>query len=150
MMKQEKSAGAVIYYYDSEKNEPIFLLLRYPTYWGFAKGWIENEESEEQAAKREIGEETGLMNVELINGFRYEQKWFYKFEGEMRRKEAVFFLVEVDSEKAKTVKISDEHEDFAWLNCENALKSMRVKSNKEMIKAAYERIKENKKQKNLF
>ena len=52
MTKQEISAGALIFYI--ENNEPFFLLLKYPTYWGFPKGHIEKGENEEQTAKREI------------------------------------------------------------------------------------------------
>ena len=44
--KKEKSAGAIIYYAD-EKG-PKFLLLKYKTYWGFAKGIIEAEEGMEE------------------------------------------------------------------------------------------------------
>ncbi|MBU3913126.1 MAG: NUDIX domain-containing protein [Nanoarchaeota archaeon] len=146
-MKQEKSAGAVIYYADSGKVH--FLLLKYPTYWGFAKGWVEESESEEQAAIREIREETGL-NAELISGFRHEQRWFFRHEGNLINKHAIFFLVRVSKEDAEKVKISNEHEDFAWLCYEEAIKKMRVKQNKEMLASALEFIREIEKQKKLF
>lgn len=109
-MKQEKSAGAVIF--QQKRGEVLFLLLKYPHYWGFAKGWIEENESEEQAARREIEEETGLKDVKIIPGFKFEQNWIFKFNNELIKKRAVFFLVEVSEEEAKNVKISEEHEDF--------------------------------------
>lgn len=146
-MNKEKSAGAVIYCI--EGNEIKFLLLKYPTYWGFAKGWIEEGESEEGAAIREIEEETGLR-VELIPGFSYKQKWFFRFDGKLIQKEATFFLAWVDRERAKQVRISDEHEDFRWVTLEDSLKIMKVKQNKEMIKSACEFIMKYEKQKKLF
>lgn len=145
-MKREKSAGAVIYCNDDGKIS--FLLLKYPSYWGFAKGWIEEGESEEEAAKREIFEEAGLK-ASFIDGFRYEQKWFFKMNGELIYKEAVFFLAKVSSSEAGNVKISNEHEDFAWLSYELALKKMRVKQNKMMLKSALEFIEKYERQKKL-
>ena len=122
-MKQEKSAGAVIF--QIVDNEPLFLLLKYPRYWGFAKGWIESGETEQEAAIREIAEETSL-NVSLIPGFKYEQKWMFKFNNEMISKRAVFFLAQVHNPE---VKISDELEDFVWKNYEDALKILKIKNN---------------------
>jgi len=147
-MEQSKSAGAVMYYSDSGKV--YFLLLKYPTYWGFAKGWIEENESEEQAAVREIGEETGLKDVKIIPGFRHEQRWMFRFEGRMINRYAAYFLVKVSKEEAVRTKISDEHEDFAWLVYEDAIKKMRVKQNREMLANALEFVKNMDKQKKLF
>lgn len=145
-MENEKSAGAVVYYTDSGKI--YFLLLKYPSYWGFAKGWVEEGESEEQAAIREVREETNL-GVSLIPGFRHEQKWFFKHDGDLIHKEAVFFLAEIKKEEAMNVKISDEHEDFAWLGYEDAIKIMKVKDNKKMLESALNFILEYRKQKRL-
>jgi len=62
--KQEKSAGAVVFYLNKE-NLPVFLLLQNTlkkTYWEFPKGKIEENEDIEETVKREIEEETGLKN----------------------------------------------------------------------------------------
>ncbi|MFH1501342.1 MAG: NUDIX domain-containing protein [archaeon] len=147
----EKSAGAVIYY--SDHGVIKFLMLKYPTYWGFAKGWIEQGETVKNTAIREIGEETGLKNVELIKGFKHNQEWFfrdYKDQSKLIKKQAVFFLVKVTEKQAKEVKVSEEHEDFLWLNYEEALKKIKVKHNKEMIKKAYEHIKKHEAQQKLL
>lgn len=145
-MRQEKSAGAVIYYSDSE---PYFLVLKYPRYWGFAKGWIEDGESEEQAAKREIEEEAGLK-VSFIPGFKYEQRWMFRADDGVVNKRAVFFLAEISREEAGRVKISSEHEDFKFLSFDGACKIMKVKDNKKMLGKAREFILELDKQKKLF
>lgn len=145
--KQEKSAGAIIYYI--EKDKPKFLLLKYTTYWGFAKGIIESGESIEETIRREIKEETGLKDIEIIPGFQFKQNWFYKTEDNLVRKEAFFLLAKVSKEEAEKVKISHEHEDFDWLTYEEALKTMKIKQNREMLKAAYKFIKEYEKQRKL-
>ena len=145
--KKEKSAGAIIYYMD--EKEPRFLLLKYKTYWGFAKGIIEPEESIKQAAKREIREETGLDNLEFISGFRHIQRWFFRAGGNLVSKEAVFLLARATSEEAKKVKISFEHEGFSWLKYDKALNYIKIKSNREMLQKAEEFIKKHEMQKRL-
>jgi len=146
-MKKEQSAGAVIYYFD---EVPCFLLLKYKTYWGFAKGLIEENESEKDTALREIKEETGLENFDIVPGFEEKQNWFFRWEGKLVNKEAVYFLIRVKREEKDRVKISFEHEDFKWVAKEEALKLMKIKANKEMLEKAYKFIQEYEKQGKLF
>lgn len=146
MVKQEKSAGCIVYYID---DEPKFLLLKYKTYWGFAKGMIEENETEEDTAIRELKEEAGIK-AELVPGFKEKQRWFYNFQGELRNKEAVFFLARTSKQEAGRTKISFEHEEFAWLLYEDAIKKMKIKANKELLKKAYEFVRAREKQKQLF
>jgi len=148
-IKNEKSAGAVIYYHNSSLKQPFFLLLKYPSYWGFAKGMIEGKESEIETAKREIKEETGLDKFEILNGFEHKQQWFFKLKGELIKKEAIYFLVKVKEAEKSKVKISFEHEGFEWLSFKDATEKMKIKSNKEMLGKAYKFIKEKEKQKTL-
>ena len=70
-MKKERSAGIVLYLEKPEGNQ--FLLLNYPTgHWDFVKGKIEQGETEQQTAIRETKEETGISDIEFIEG--YEEK----------------------------------------------------------------------------
>lgn len=143
-MKFEKSAGAIIFRIEGEKI--FFLLLKYPTYWGFAKGNIEEKENESETTLREIKEETGLEDIVLLENFKEKMQWFYKFKSELRRKEAIFFLGQT---KTKNIKISEEHDAFKWCTYEEALQLMRIKKNKLLLEKARGFIKEHLKQKNL-
>lgn len=147
-MKYEESAGIILFYF--EGKEPKFLLLKYPTYWGFAKGLIEKGESVDETAKREVEEETGFKEPEILPGFIYVQEWFYRFKGELIKKKATFLLARIKEEDAKNVKISQEHEAFEWFGYEDAIDKMKVKNNREMLTKAYEFISHEGKQKRLF
>jgi 8-oxo-dGTP pyrophosphatase MutT (NUDIX family) len=145
MVKHEKSAGAIIFYVENDKV--LYLLLKYPTYWGFAKGIIEKDESEEEAAKREAEEEAGLRDLKFIGGFKEKIGWFFRAEGELVRKEAVYLLAET---KNKQIKISEEHEGYKWCEFEEAQKLQRIKQNKKMLEKADNFLKEHLKQKTLM
>src|SRR6266498_3946320 len=107
-MPKERSAGAVIYRMD--QGLPCYLLLHYHSgHWEFAKGHIEEGENPEEAAKREIQEETGIADVNIIPGFKENIKYFFRksygLVGEAKKtapwvfKLVVFYLVKTETEK---------------------------------------------------
>ena len=148
MTREEKSAGIILYYID--EDIPYFLLLKYPTYWGFAKGLIEKEENEEETAIRETKEETGIENFNIIKGFEHKQSWFFRWDNELVNKEAVFFLAKITKKESEKTKVSSEHEGFEWLSLEKAIIKMKIKNNIEMLQAAQDFVIEYEKQKQLF
>ena len=131
---REKSAGAVIFYDNGE--EPEYLLLLYEAgHWDFPKGGIEEGETEIQTALREIREETGLENVKIIDGFRWEIQYNYRKNRNLVRKTVVFFLARSDT---KNVTLSYEHKDYTWLPYEAAYNKLTFKTAKDTLKAAHE------------
>ncbi len=61
-MQTSESAGGVVV---NNKKE-ICLVLQHGKNWSLPKGHIEKDETKEDTAVREIGEETGLRNIKLI------------------------------------------------------------------------------------
>jgi 8-oxo-dGTP pyrophosphatase MutT (NUDIX family) len=149
-MPREKSTGAIIY--RREGNNIFYLLLHYASssrskkgQWGFAKGHVEKDETEEQTARREIFEETGIEDLKIIPGFKQTEKYFFKkvygLEGDARKKApwvfklVIFFLAETHT---KEIKISDEHVGFVWLPINEAIKKTTFKNSKELLRKANE------------
>ena len=131
-MPQEKSCGAVVF--TKHKEGLKFLLLHYGAgHWDFPKGKQEKNEKEEQTALREIKEETGIENVETLDGFRETVKYFYKKGEETVYKEVTFFLVQSPTEE---VMISFEHIGYAWLSYEHAYKKLTFNNSKELLENA--------------
>ena len=80
-MPQEHSAGAVVY--RLERGKPVYLLLHYEAkHWDLPKGNIEEGESVEETARREIREETGIKDVEFVPGFETKIEYVFCRETE--------------------------------------------------------------------
>ena len=109
-MMRETSSGAFVF--RSSGNKILFLLLRRKNgSWDLPKGHVEKGETLEEAAKREIFEETGL-GPKIVNGFRVSTSYRFKREGKLIDKRVIFFLAESDTAK---VKISEEHAGYRWV-----------------------------------
>jgi len=137
-MPVERSAGAIIFRKEGEK--PLFLLLHYPSsakakksYWDLPKGHIEKNEQLEETVKREVEEETGLKDIELIAGFKETIKYFFRVEGKTILKFVSFCLAKT---KEKEIKISGEHIGFIWLPYEEAINQLTYKNAKEILQKA--------------
>ena len=125
---QERCAGVVVV------NDGKFLLLLYGAgHWDFPKGHIEKDESAEQAALRELKEETGIVDAELLPGFSAGIRYFFKKEGQVVAKEVVFFVAKTRTSK---VVLSNEHEDFIWLPFNDALAKLTYDNAKDVLKKA--------------
>ena len=133
-MPKEKSCGAIVF--KRQKDGAKYLLLHYEAgHWDFPKGHMEKNEKEEITAAREIKEETGIENIELVDGFREIMTYFYKRGEETMHKEVVFFLAQSATEE---VTISKEHIGYAWMSYENAYKKLTFNTAKELLKKADE------------
>ena len=126
----ERSAGIVLF--REEDSRKMFLLLHYPSgHWDFVKGRIEKGEQEKQAAIRETKEETGITDVEFIDGFEEKIHYSYQYDGKLVRKEVVFFL---GMTKTSTVTLSDEHLDHIWLEYDDAYSKTTYQNAKGLLK----------------
>lgn len=135
----EQSAGMVLFRERNRTREYILLQYSYvTTFWGFSKGIIESGEKELQAALREVTEETGLSNIEVIPGFLEKTQFFKRREGKLVYKEVTWFLGRVlDQHNGR---ISSEHTALKWLSYEEALRMLKHKNDKELLKKAEERL----------
>lgn len=112
----EKSCGGIIFYKTRQNTKILLVKNNNGRYWSFPKGHIEDGETEEETAVREIKEETGL-DVTLVNGFREISEYcpFGKI-----RKRVVFFLARAFTDN---VRIQEEEIDsYIWVDLQQARK----------------------------
>jgi len=139
-MLEEVSAGVLVY---RENKNIKFLLLHYPAgHWDFPKGHIEEGESMEETALRELREETGILKdeIELESGFRETIDYLYKTRGELSHKKVIFFLGETEK---KDVQISREHQGYVWLPFKEAKEKVTFRNARKLLEKSKEFLEEN-------
>jgi 8-oxo-dGTP pyrophosphatase MutT (NUDIX family) len=135
-MVREKSAGCILFHINT--GNIYYLLLRYGVgHWSFPKGIIEVGEEEQEAAIREVQEETGISHIVVKDNFKEKIHYFYRRQGKIIQKEVVYFLAE---SKEKKVTLSFEHSDYKWLTFKAALKQLSFKNAKTVLKKAHQLV----------
>ncbi len=133
-MKYETSAGAIIYRVQKETGRLQYLLLRAGLgHWDFPKGKLEAAETREQAALREVKEETDLA-ITLVPGFDQSLSYYFKDKnGVLINKTVTFFVAQAPH---TPVTLSYEHTEYRWLNLEDALTTLTYKNSQQILKLA--------------
>ncbi len=120
-MKYEKSCGAVIWRETESGHEYLLVQNKKPGakgHWGFPKGHIEDGETEEETARREIFEETGLTVGDFAKHFRIVTRYSPAPNVE---KDVVYFLTKADGD----VTVQEcEIADYKWLSYKDAKETL--------------------------
>jgi len=134
-MYDEISAGAVLYLID-ENSEIMYLILNYNYgHWDFPKGNMELGETEIDTVFREVSEETGIVDLQIINGFRQQISYKYRKKSKLVNKAVIYYLAET---KSKKVVLSFEHVNFEWQTFEKALQKLSFEYSKRLLRMAKE------------
>jgi 8-oxo-dGTP pyrophosphatase MutT (NUDIX family) len=126
-MKKEKSCGAIIYKKENNKLK-VLLIKQKAGHWSFPKGHVENEETEEETAYREIFEETGLK-VNIDSNFRYVMTYSPK---DNVVKDVVLFLATVIS--GQETPQPEEVETIMWVDIKDAYNILTYNDTKDILK----------------
>jgi len=137
--RSEVSAGGVVYRRSDEGVEVVLAARRTrrrDLAWGLPKGLVEPDETPEQAAVREVREETGLeADVEVSLG---EIRYFYVWEGVRVRKAVHFFLMRATG--GDVSQHDDEMEEVRWFPLSVALRRATYKGEREVLQRAAARL----------
>ena len=109
----ETSCGLIL------RNGDLILLLRYPQgHWGFPKGHVEESDlSHQGTAIRELEEETGITDVEIIGNWFTSTKYTYMKKNIPTEKEVHWFPARTNS---MDISLSEEHTDYIWIDVDSA------------------------------
>jgi len=134
--KYRRSVFVVVY--KKIGNERIYLVLKRKLHWRgyeFPKGGIENYETDMDAVKREVSEETGLKIKKI---FKHEKSGKYKYKrkfpdrGVFSGQSYVLYSTEVEDGVVKIDK--HEHSGFIWLKFQEANKILSKKNQKDCLR----------------
>ena len=127
-MKYEKSCGAVIF-----EGDKILVIQQVKGHWGFPKGHVEEGETEEETAIREVKEEVNV-DVEIEKGPRYQLDYIIK--GKESHKTVVYFIAKYKSGKIK--RQVEEVIDAKWVSIRKAKELISFENIRDILDRAAE------------
>lgn len=137
----EVSVGSCIFLETPEGRR--YLLLQYPSgHYDFAKGHVEEGETEEDTLRRETEEETGIDDLTILPK-RVSIRYYYVAKGnERHRREeegwGIYIFKQVHFYPAETktseVRLSHEHTGYLWLPYEEAVKQVTFENARRVIR----------------
>lgn len=137
--RTEVSAGGVVYRRRQEGVEVALAARRTrrgQLAWGLPKGAIEEGEDKEDAAVREVREETGLeAEIESSLG---DIRYFYVWEGTRIRKTVHFFLMRATGGDVSQHDL--EMEDVQWFPLDRAIRKAAYRGEREVLERGSEAL----------
>lgn len=139
---REPTAGGVIFRRNQKGEVEILLIQDAKDRWTIPKGHIEDGETAQETARREIGEEAGLENVEIVS-------WLGKIHFRYRRiDKLVLMTTQVYLVKAlgdtNKIKKEDWMNGIKWFSFSDALDAIEYEDIGKLILLAMKKIRQEK------
>lgn len=137
---REPTAGGIVYRRNKEGGVEILLIQDAKDRWTIPKGHIEEGETAQQTAKREIGEEAGLKNVEVLG-------WLGKIHFRYRRiDKLVLMTTQIYLVKAlgdtNDIQKEDWMNDIKWFSFHDALDEIEYEDIGKLMLLAMKKIRQ--------
>lgn len=135
-MQYEKSCGAIVYRKHHGNIELLLIKNINGGHWSFPKGHVEDSETEQETAIREIQEETGIA-VELDDSFRESITYSPKKDV---MKDVIYFLA-----KATTYEYTAQIEEISrikWVEINSAPTLLNYDNDRQIVHKAKAIIKD--------
>jgi 8-oxo-dGTP diphosphatase len=139
---KQVSAGGVAFWRKGDDDQVAIVSVNPSRRWQLPKGLVDEGETVEQAAVREVREEAGI-NTEVVAPIDTVSYWFVSdWDGERARIHKnvhFFFLRYISGDTA-----DHDHEIFEarWVKAEDAIEMLAFDSEKDIVRKALEMIKD--------
>lgn len=130
-MRQEHSAGGAVIAIQDGRPHVAMIATRGKTRWGLPKGAVSADETPEQAAVREVFEETGIRAE--ISSKLDTIEYYFRAGDTLIHKFVDFYLMKyLSGDLAPQL---TEVDDVAWVSIEEAVERASFDSEKKLLKA---------------
>jgi len=139
-VKRAQSAGGVVFRRDG--GAPRILLLKHSSgKWMLPKGTIEEGETPEAVALREVREETGISNVRVVADLGEERYYFFwRSEDTYYDKTVRYFLLEFLGGEEARPQAEEGFVTCEWVPLDDAIERIKYKETREVVRRAKERL----------
>ena len=124
----ERSCGAVVYRNIGGTIRYLLIKNRRSSNWSFPKGHVEDGETFEETAMREVYEEAGIK-IKIFPGFMSKSQ--YTIQNRIQ-KTVMIFAATTNDEKTRIQ--PEEIEDYIWLPFESAFNCLKFENDKAILK----------------
>lgn len=135
----EFSAGGVVYRKTAKENIEV-AIIKVGDRYALPKGLIEKGESTENAAVREVQEETGLKVAPIGRIDKIDYWYFWEEGGERTRRHKIVYFFLMKGTGGDTSKHDFEVNEVLWIPVEKAIEILSFKSEKAIVKKALEML----------
>lgn len=147
-MTKDQSFGIVPIFID-ETGKPHFLVIQHAEgHWAFPKGHKEEGETDRETALRELREETGIIECDILETTPLENVFVipkeveskYKPKGKPQEKTVTYFLGKVHDTTVSIDTSSGEIIDYMWLPYETAFERITYLETRSILTQAFQYI----------
>lgn len=139
-VKRAQSAGGVVFVRD-DHDARILLLKHTSGKWMLPKGTIEEGETPEAVALREVREETGISNVRVMADLGEERYYFFwRSEDTYYDKTVRYFLLEFLGGEEARPQAEEGFVACEWVSVDEAIARIKYKETREVVRRAKERL----------
>lgn len=138
--KEQVSAGGVVFRRRRAKTEVALISVGEEGLWQLPKGLVGRGESPEEAALREVREETGLA-CRIVTPLETIEYWYFSKGGRERvrfHKRVHFFLMSYES--GDVGDHDDEVNEARWVDAEEAATMLAFKGERKVLGQAREKF----------
>lgn len=139
MLPIEQCYGVIVVFKEEENKFLLLEQLEKKNDWTFAKGHIEKGESPIECTKRELKEETGILDIDIQSGPLVHEEYEIFRDNEKIMKMNDYYIGFV---KEKSVKIEKEEiQSYKWVSYEEALILFEHENRKQVLREAQNYLK---------
>ncbi|MEM8605114.1 MAG: NUDIX domain-containing protein [Cyanobacteria bacterium P01_H01_bin.121] len=138
MTLKDAAYGLLLVLEIPQQEHRYLLVLHQKGHWAFPKGHKEGNETDLEAARREIEEETGLVTYQIVPGVKFTESYqFTSKKGKVIDKTVTYFLAKIAvPELAATPAITVQEveiADYRWCNFAEALETITFAANRQVL-----------------
>ncbi len=134
-MIHKKSCG-IVPVYKGESGNLYLIVHQTNDVWCFPKGGQDEGENDQDTAMRELREETGIIDIDVADGFEAIEKYRVTDETEPYSKEIHYFLGFVENKDVTPQE--NEIQGYKWATFEEANKHFQFESTKTTLQKAHQ------------
>lgn len=113
------------------KQWQVLLVQHRAGHWAFPKGHAESGENPQQAAERELVEETGLKVQTYLSNETFIEHYCFRHQGGVIEKKVHYFLALVSG---AVILQQEEIQAYQWLPLQGALTTVTFKETQKLIR----------------